>query len=351
MPNLQIAYNFVVEKCEAENVRYSQNNRKGVIENGLQYYDCSSLMSAALTAGGFFSANPWFTTANEPSMLTAAGFTLMPDVTAAWLPGDILWRRSGTKGHTEMVYKGRVTMGAHNSSLAAEKQVSINSTATNPSSWMRLYRYIPGSVTPGLIDTPPSDYVIAALLGNFWRESHVNPGCWEFPHDRTRGGYGLAQWTSHRVQLLEYLPRNGYALTDGYGQLAYLLEEPGDWISVGGIPTFEAFLHSTSTDIKYLTEQFMRCWERPGVPALEERQAYAREIYNYIQAHKTEAVPDSWIVSDDLISREQSYNNAMMIYWWFHNAAGYAPGGGEGISGYHAAGAAREIYRRLTLHW
>ena len=36
MPSLQVAYDFVVEKCNGPNVRYSQAHREGEIIDGLK---------------------------------------------------------------------------------------------------------------------------------------------------------------------------------------------------------------------------------------------------------------------------------------------------------------------------
>ena len=45
MPDIQVAYNFVIQKCNAPNVGYSMDTylRQGNFQNGIQYYDCSSL--------------------------------------------------------------------------------------------------------------------------------------------------------------------------------------------------------------------------------------------------------------------------------------------------------------------
>ena len=145
MPDIQVAYNFVIQKCNAPNVGYSMDTylRRGNFQNGIQYYDCSSLMSAALTAGGFFTTNPWFSTHVMNTLLPSVGFTRVP-IDGEWKAGDILWRT----GHTEMVYQGRITMGAHSDSYPLAEQVSINDYASSPSAWTYCYRFGSGA-TPG----------------------------------------------------------------------------------------------------------------------------------------------------------------------------------------------------------
>ena len=62
--------------------------------------------------------------------------------------------------------------------------------------------------------------VVAAICGNFFQESGVNPGIWE---NLTPGapGYGLGQWTDNppnvyrRTALFNWLSANGYAQDSG----------------------------------------------------------------------------------------------------------------------------------------
>ena len=71
-----------------------------------------------------------------------------------------------------------------------------------------------------------SVYVVAALAGNAWRESHINPTVGQ------QGGtaFGIFQWDgSRRNALLEWLSDNGYSKDDPYGQMEYLLVED-DWL-------------------------------------------------------------------------------------------------------------------------
>jgi hypothetical protein len=75
-------------------------------------FDCSSLISAALTLAGYFEANPNFATSNEASALTGAGFKKIADsatTSEGLLPGDILL----ADGHTEMYIGNNQLVGAH----------------------------------------------------------------------------------------------------------------------------------------------------------------------------------------------------------------------------------------------
>ena len=222
MADITLAYNTCIERCSAPNVGYSQTYREGQTVGGITYYDCSSLMSYCCTVGGFFANNPWFTTRSMDGYLIGAGFQ-KGTASQPWKKGDILWR----SGHTEMVYDpadgGGYTMGAHTDSYPLERQVSINTFVSPYSSWTYLYRY-PVEVQSGI-----SQYVIAAICGNFWQESTVNPGLWQGTMIGSPG-YGLGQWTDNadtnrRTQLFNWLDANGYSRDDGNAQLEYLIYE------------------------------------------------------------------------------------------------------------------------------
>lgn len=191
-----------------------------------------------------------------------------------------------------------------------------------------------------------SIYVVSALCGNMWRESHVNPSLWE---NLTPGspGYGLCQWTNERrIALFQYLNSVGLPNSDGDGQLDYLIIE-NDWIDKAGaqlhFPNLQAFLNSTSTDIPALTQTFMVCWERPGVPALEERVEFALKAMPYIQQHGN--VPVEWIQGNRYLSEAEALSNCCRVWQKLNGHIPPQPGPGG-----WRYGAYREIYRRLLIH-
>ena len=146
MPDINVAYQWAINTCNAPNIGYSQAYRNQQTINGITYYDCSSFIWYALIAGGFdcvaAAGSSWpMTTANEPAVLEALGFTRYDPTTTEWLPGDIVHVRNSSRQHTEMVYQGYVTMGAHTSNRPLADQVSINSSPSDPSSYQNLYRY------------------------------------------------------------------------------------------------------------------------------------------------------------------------------------------------------------------
>lgn len=314
MADLTLAYNTCIEICNKPNVGYSQDYREGQTVGGITYYDCSSLMSYCCTVGGFLKSNPWFTTRSMDGYLIGAGFQ-KGTANQPWKKGDILWR----SGHTEMVYNpadgGGYTMGAHTDSYPLERQVSINTFVSPYSSWTYLYRY-PVEVQSGI-----SQYVIAAICGNFWQESTVNPGLWQGTIVGSPG-YGLGQWTDNsatdrRTRLFQWLDSNGYSREDGNAQLEYLIYE-NVWYSVGAAGAYEnlqSFLHSDSTDLDALTAAYMKGWE--GISddgTLAFRQEKAHECFNYISEHAKDSAITGWIVGNRYLSDSERLNNAVMVY-------------------------------------
>lgn len=326
MPDLNLAYNYCIQVCNDPKARYSQDYREFQTIPGTDTYgcDCSSLMSKCLFEGGFFESNPWFTTRSMESYLLAVGFK-KTDASVPWLAGDILWR----SGHTEMVYQptdgGGITMGAHSSHYAPDDQVSINSSPTASSKWTYLYRYGSGGAST------TNAYVIAAICGNWWQESTLNPGLWQGRQEGTWTdllvGYGLGQWTNtggdthgRLYQLSQYLEQNGYAYDSGDGQLNYFIAE-NTWYSTGVASAYNSlseFLNSDSTDLEALTMAFMVGWEGINDGTGPIRIQAAQDCYNYILAHANDTAISTWYVSNNYLSNDQRLNNAVMIYRWLN---------------------------------
>lgn len=324
MPDINRAYTWAIETCRAANVGYSQTYRNQQTVNGVTYYDCSSFINYALLAGGFETPNyaphhNAFTTVTEIDELFRLGF-IEVDATGQILPGDVGW----VSGHTEMCYSGgvgkAVFMGAHTSNASLQNQVSIGSSSGDESyerSFDRIFRYGEGASGYGY-----SIYVVAALAGNAWRESHVNPTL------QQQGGsaFGLYQWDgSRRDALLTWLSDNGYQATDPNGQMQYLIAEDEWQGTYGGISSLQEFLNSESTDVAMLTTAFCTCWERPGVPELEERINFANKALEYIRANANDTAINTWITEPMYyLSESQALNNAVLMYRF------YSAGGGGG---------------------
>ena len=326
MPDIDKAYTWAVQTCNAPNIGYSQPYRNQKTVNGVTYYDCSSFINYALLAGGFETPsyapkNNAFTTVTEVSELLRLGFQEV-DASGQILAGDI----GLSSGHTEMAYSegvgSAVFMGAHTANAALSNQVSIGSSSgdtTYKRSFPRLFRYGSGASGYGY-----SIYVVAALAGNSWIESHINPTV------NQQGGtaFGLVQWDGGRKEnLLRWLNENGYTDTDANGQMQYLIVE-NEWQGeYGGISSLEEFLNSDSTDLDTLVTAFCTCWERPGVPALEDRIVFAQKAIDYIQEHANDTSIVEWETEPMYyLSEEQALKNAVLMYRF------YSAGGGGGGS-------------------
>ena len=171
----------------------------------------------------------------------------------------------------------------------------------------------------------------AAILGNIHRESHFNPGVWQFASEYlNRGGYGLIQWDPARpffewAGIDNAAEANNMAINDPHGlmtlQLNFFLHSlrpsVGRWLSSGrdtsdGPIVFHAqnwrnrrlgnqgsqylgfnptalmsvndFMSSTKS-VAELTEIALSHYFRPSAPALgyriREAENWARRFFNY----------------------------------------------------------------------
>lgn len=197
-----------------------------------------------------------------------------------------------------------------------------------------------------------SDEVISAICGNFWRESTVNAGIWESLivmswdyiynyNDPNKGGYGIGGFTNTQSQygtdmrlerMHDWCVANGYAVDDGSAQLYYIVFVERLWAGQYQNDAFDNYLNSTETDLYTLTDQWCTYWE--GVPgnAMSIRYQNAQDAYTYIQAHKNDNPADyHWITGNRFLSRDETLNNIMCLYFWFKTY--YTPSGGGGGSG------------------
>ena len=176
-------------------------------------------------------------------------------------------------------------------------------------------------------------YVIAAICGNFWRESNVNPGIWE---NLTVGapGYGLGQWTdvppnlTRRTQLFNWLTANGYAQDSGQGQLEYLVYEdywiPNNTYGQSAYPTLGDFFASTSTSINDLVYEYMWHWEGINDSQVSIRIQAAND---FLTAFLNDTgVRQPWIAGNRYLSMSEATSNAMLVMDYFLGGSPPPPG-------------------------
>lgn len=192
--------------------------------------------------------------------------------------------------------------------------------------------------------TKVSDYVVAAICGNFWQESGINPAVWQsLATGKTwtdlNVGYGLGQWTNtdgdthgRLYKLHEYLSTNGYSDDDGDGELDFLLHE--DYWTPNSSYTFNTlqdFLDSTSTDITMLTHAWNICWEGIHDSTWDLRVTHAQNVYNYLQSHSKDT--NTWIKGNRYLSNDERYNNAVLVFQY--------------LSGYHGKKGGMPVYMMI----
>lgn len=167
-------------------------------------------------------------------------------------------------------------------------------------------------------------HVIAAICGNFWQESTINPGVWE---NLTVGdpGFGLGQWTDNppiverRTALFNWLDANGYSRDSGPGQLNFLVYE-NLWIPTtfvtSAYATLRDFFMSTSTNTAALTEEWMFHWEGINDSSYQDRLDAAR--YYYTEFLRDDGSRTSWWSGNYFLDKETTaLENALLIKDFF----------------------------------
>lgn len=322
MPDLSLAYQWAIAACNNPNVGYSQNYRRSQTVGGITYYDCSSFISAALFAGGFFNVNPWFTTYNQPEILTGLGFERFDPLTTQWQAGDIMWKQT----HTEMVYDGakHICMGAHTNTVPLADQVSI-SRSSSANYWTYGYRYSGGVIhvfefhakaIGEYARTSVEAYenamlifsilsargwslsAISGLLGNFEKESAYNPWRWEsdvIGTPASQSGYGLAQFTpagkyinsSYAQSYDGYAPNYQGAVSpspnDAYAQVIFI-DEHADYFPTPSYNISYAEYKANTLPPEYSATAWLYNYERPLDPSatLQQRIEAARYWYDVL---------------------------------------------------------------------
>ena len=171
-------------------------------------------------------------------------------------------------------------------------------------------------------------YVIAAICGNFWQESTVNPGIWE---NRTVGapGFGLGQWTDNppqvmrRTALFDWLDANNYPHDSGDGQLEFLMYE-NLWIpsliQQSAYNTLNEYLTTSSTNLYNLVTEFMFHWEGIDDGTDLVRYNMAEDFLQELQNDNGERMP--WYSSNDFNTVNYARWNSLRIKDFF---IGYVP--------------------------
>lgn len=119
-----------------------------------------------------------------------------------------------------------------------------------------------------------SEEATAGMLGNFMRESKMNPAAEEIGN---KIGYGIAQWSfTRRTDLEKWTKENNFLVSSLEGQLNFSIYE----MQKMKFGKYSYVQFKKLKDVKEATEVFEKHFERAGVVAINERIKYAEEIYN-----------------------------------------------------------------------
>lgn len=167
-------------------------------------------------------------------------------------------------------------------------------------------------------------YVIAAICGNFYQESTVNPGIWEGLTPNAPG-YGLGQWTDNppqvmrRTALFNWLDANNYPHDSGDGQLAFLVYE-NLWIpslfQQSAYNTLGDFFATQSQNLADLVREWMWHWEGIDDGTLGVRYDAAAHFLSAFQSDDGTRLP--WFTGNYYLQLErESTDNALRIMDFF----------------------------------
>lgn len=136
---------------------------------------------------------------------------------------------------------------------------------------------------------------VAAVLGNMQHESYINPAQTQigYPIGTESGGYGLVQWTP-ASKIKNWLRANNHSLESGFWQIYCLnFQSYGqEWYQTSAFPVSYDDFKESEESVAYLTECFMRNYERAGVAALSQRIEHAEAWYEYLTGQPPPVPPD-----------------------------------------------------------
>lgn len=137
---------------------------------------------------------------------------------------------------------------------------------------------------------------ICAMLGNMETESTLNPSIWQnLDEGNTELGYGLVQWTP-ATKFLDWCSDNNLDdehMDSALARIEYEVENGLQWITTDSYPlTFSEFKTSTE-DITYLANAFLRNYERPAEQEQPARGEQALAWYEFLQHEENPQAPDA----------------------------------------------------------
>lgn len=136
---------------------------------------------------------------------------------------------------------------------------------------------------------------ISGLLGNIDYESGINPGQTQngYKIGNPNAGFGLVQWTPGS-KFTEWASNNDHDINSGYWQIVDIDEQSHgiEWITTTAYPlSYDEFKASNDTPA-YLTEVFLKNYERAGTERLETRVELANKWYEFLSGQPAPEPPE-----------------------------------------------------------
>ena len=136
---------------------------------------------------------------------------------------------------------------------------------------------------------------IAAMLGNMQQESTINPGIWQSLIEVSGGGggWGLVQWTPW-TNFTDWADSNNYEWDNGEAQCEWIdtmTVATGQWIPTTLYPISWEEFKTGDYSLEFMTNAFLKNFERAGDEKIAERQQYASYWYEYISGESPIPTP------------------------------------------------------------
>ena len=129
---------------------------------------------------------------------------------------------------------------------------------------------------------------ICAMLGNMETESTLNPAIWQnLDEGNTSLGYGLVQWTP-ATKYLEWCSENSLDdehMDSALKRIEYELENGLQWIATDTYPLTFAEFKTSTLNITYLANAFLRNYERPADQTQPARGEQALAWYEVLKGN------------------------------------------------------------------
>ncbi len=191
----------------------------------------------------------------------------------------------------------------------------------------------------------------AAILGNFFQESHLDPGVHQYGGGP---GRGLAQWEA------SYSGGSGrwdklVAWANSKGLDPYALETQCEWVLVElEDPYFKQFLANfkNMTDVNQATIHFSKYYEGAGIPNDANRLAKANDFYTRLKALEQSGYGTGLGLSDTPSTRQSIVNYAKSMLgkgiWYSQTSRPGDPSVRNENGAHDCSSFVRHVYKAVT---